>query len=136
MREGKEESFQYGMDSKFSANLQAIVEQYGDKAVLELGHILKARQADSEVVEEALLQLGMIDDSATQRTRLSILEESLKSDSVGRRDAAGLGIASMNDPSALPALRRALKRETSSRLKHDLHLVVEQLEQTQRCHDS
>ena len=80
--------------------------------------------------------MGLIEDSATHTTRLAVLEESLKSGLVGLRDAAGLGIASMGGPRALPALHKALDRETSSRLLYDLHLVVEQLDRTQQCQDS
>ena len=136
IRDGKHETFHYGMESEFSASLQSIVQKYGSEAVLELGHMLKKGEADPEVAQEALLQLGMIDDGTTHRIRLTVLEESLKADMVEVRDAAGLGIASMDDPSALPSLRHALQRETSIRLRHDLNLVVEQLEQTQQCRDS
>ena len=54
--------------------------------------------------------MGLIEDSATHTTRLAVLEESLKSGLVGLRDAAGLGIASMDDPAALPAPLKALDR--------------------------
>ena len=133
MREGREETFHYEMDSKFSTPAHWIVQKYGDKSVLELSRMLKKGQASTQ---EALLQLGLNEDSATHTTRLAVLEESLKSGLVGLRDAAGLGIASMGDPRALPALHKALDRETSSRLLYDLHLVVEQLERTQECQDS
>ena len=133
MREGREETFHYEMDSKFSTAVHWIVQKYGDESVLKLSRMLKKGQASTQ---EALLQLGLIEDSATHTTRLAVLEESLKSGLVGLRDAAGLGIASMDDPRALPALHKALDRETSSRLLYDLHLVVEQLERTQQCQDS
>ena len=42
----------------------------------------------------------------------------------------------MDDPRALPALHKALDRQTSSRLLYDLHLVGEQLERIQQCQDS
>ena len=136
MREGREETFHYEMDSKFSTAAHWIVQKYGDESVLKLSRMLKKGQASTEVAQEALLQLGLIEDSATHTTRLAVLEESLKSGLVGLRDAAGLGIASMDDPRALPAPHKALDRETSSRLLYDPHLVVEQLERTQQCQDS
>ena len=107
MREGREETFHHEMDSTFTTAVHWIVQKYGDESVLELSRMLKTGQASTQ---EALLQLGLIEDSATHTTRLAVSEESLKSGLVGLRDAAGLGIASMDDPAALPAPLKALDR--------------------------
>ncbi len=76
MREGREETFYSEMDSKFSTAAHWIVQKYGDKYVLELSRMLKKGQASTEVAQEAqeaLLQLGLIEDSATHTTRLAVL---------------------------------------------------------------
>jgi hypothetical protein len=73
LREGREETFYFEMDSKFSTAAHWIVQKYGDKYVLELSRMLKKGQASTEVAQEALLQLGLIEDSATHTTRLAVL---------------------------------------------------------------
>ena len=70
MREGREETFYSEMDSKFSTAAHWIVQKYGDKSMLELSRMLKKGQASTQ---EALLQLGLIEDSATHTTRLAVL---------------------------------------------------------------
>ena len=71
MRQGREEPFHYEMDSKFSTAAHWIVQKYGDESVLKLSRMLKKGQASTQ---EALLQLGLIEDSATHTTRLAVLE--------------------------------------------------------------
>ena len=63
MREGREETFHYEIDSKFSTAVHWIVQKYGDESVLELSQMLKKGQASTEVAQEAFLQLGLIEDS-------------------------------------------------------------------------
>ena len=70
MREGRDETFHYEMDSKFSTAVHWIVQKYGDESVLKLSRMLKKGQASPQ---EALLQLGLIEDSATH-TRLAVLK--------------------------------------------------------------
>ena len=135
-RDGSQEVFEYGMESVFSRTLDALIRRHSNDAVAELGRILVQEQADLEVKEEALLRLGSIEHNPTHQSRLWLLTKHLQSDLVSVRDAAALGIAAMDDPSAIPYLRYAVQVEKSDRLRRDLQLVLDQLVDTRGCQTS
>ncbi len=135
-RDGSQEVFEYGMESVFSHTLDSLIRRHSNDAVAELGRILVQGQADLEVREEALLRLGSIEHNPTHQSRLWLLTKHLQSDLVSVRDAAALGIAAMDDPSAIPYLRYAVQVEKSDRLRRDLQLVLDQLVDTRGCQTS
>ena len=59
-----------------------------------------------------------------------MLTASLKHDEPRIRDAAGLGLSFLDDPSALPALLEAHSSESQRWLRDGLGMVIAQLEQT------
>jgi HEAT repeat protein len=87
-------------------------------------------QVNAEVASEAMRWLGHIDHPITYRSRLHLLERSLHNSSARVRDGAGLGLASLDDPHAIPYLKQAIEREQYQELRHDLKQVVIQLEST------
>ena len=135
-RDGSEEVFEYGMESRFSRTLDSIVRSYSNDAMVEMESILAQADISLDVREECLLQLGAIEHNPTSQSRLSLLIDHLWSEQVGVRDSAALGIASMDDPSAIHPLQHAVQVEKSDRLREDLQLVLDQLMATQNCPDS
>ena len=126
-RDGSEEVFEYGMESKFSRNLNCIIKSYSNDAVVELEMMLAYAYISLDVMEECLLQLGAIEHKPTSEGRLSLLIDHLRSNYIGVRDCAALGIASMDEPSAIQPLQHAVRVEKSDRLQEDLQLVLDQL---------
>ena len=124
----REEVFEDGIMSQLANGLIYLIEAYGEIAVQELARRSVANQIDNEVASEALQWMGRINYKASHKMRLWLLERSLFSNSLHIRDSAGLGIASLNDPAAIPSLRRAILQEKVLALREDLEQVLNQLE--------
>lgn len=79
------------------------------------------------VAEEALRQVGCMNDKKTHSARRSLLEHSLESPDMRIRDAASIGIETMEDPAAIPALKRAIENEQVGWLRQYLEDIMNQL---------
>jgi HEAT repeat protein len=125
----RDEYFEDGMENSLSHGLAALVETYGDTGELkvELTYWILLGKATPYVVSEALRCLGRITHAPSNRYRRWLLERCLESPSAIIRDAAGLGLAYLDDPQSIPALAEAVKRETDDELRDDLRQVLEQL---------
>ena len=122
-----DEVFEDGMISHFSDELHHIVQKHGDRAVERLGAVICAADTPIRVAEEALRQVGYMNDKKTHSARLSLLEHSLESPDMRIRDAASIGIEVMEDPAAIPALKRAIENEQIGWLRQYLEDVTNQL---------
>jgi hypothetical protein len=124
----KEQDFEDGMESEFSRSLVSLVRKYGN-AVMEIvaGFIIYER-VNAEVASEALRWLGRMDDPTSYHFRRWLLERSLGCSSAIVRDGAALGLASVDDPHAIPYLRQAILRENYTELSEDMEQVLAQLE--------
>ena len=129
-RNSLDETFEDGMDSSFGDSLNRIVLAYGRPAIHAL-RIVMRMNADGEVVEEALRQIGRMKDVRTHYHRLALLEHKLASPNSRTRDAALIGIESMDDPAAIPSLQRAISREKYGRLQQNIKAVLVQLQNAQ-----
>jgi hypothetical protein len=65
---------------------------------------------------------------------LWLLEKCLESSSIFVRDGAILGIASLDDPFAISAVRKAIEKEACEGLRQNMQAVLQQLEETAKCH--
>lgn len=126
-RRGVEERFEDGMESGFSKELESLVRRYGSVSRDVLSRLLQGGNLSASVWAEALRCLGRIDDPNSREARLWVLEKGLTSRSPLVRDGAALGIASMDDPSAIPYLQRAIEAETVRELRADMLEVLAQL---------
>ena len=131
VREAADEVFFDGMESVFSQHMNSAIGEYGDAAVHAIQRLLSSRKADAETAGEILRQMGSIGDPPTHRSRLNILTDQLKSPDPRIRDAASLGLAALDDPTAIGEVQKALASESSSRLRGNLRLVLDQLQLTQ-----
>jgi hypothetical protein len=131
-RAAREESFEDGMDSHFSTRLMEIVQfnEANTEALIQVIVEKLNEEFSPDVISEALGTLGRINYPPTHTRRLWILAHSLNAKSAHVRDSAALGLASMDDPSALPYLQQAIDAEPIADLKQDMMQVLEQLQNT------
>lgn len=122
------EEFEFGMDSQFSLSLAALFDAAPFDAVEVLDTVLNASKKNTDVLIEALRQIGLIEHSPTRPARSRMLIQYLQNKNVRIRDAACLGLAGLDDPSAIPAMRIALNKETSNVIKELMGQVITQLE--------
>jgi HEAT repeat protein len=129
--------FEDGVESEFSRAFSTLVHLYGNTAVSAAESLLSSPSTNIEVGIEAAHGLGEIDHPRSLRYRRSLLERLLlTAPSVRLRHGAAAGLASMDDPSSLPAVSEAYACESNQRLRQYLQLVVEQLERTRACRTS
>ena len=126
----RSEVFEDGMESEFSRHLVRLVDRFGNIAVRGIGAMIPEGNTNPEVVGEALRWLGLMEDPSTYRNRLRVLERSLQSPHVQVRDGAGLGLAALDDPEAIPYLEQAIEREQDLEMLQDLTQVLRQLRDT------
>jgi|APSaa5957512622_1039677.scaffolds.fasta_scaffold60047_2 hypothetical protein len=127
------EEFETGMDSNFSQDLGDVIYEFKNIALATIAYIIRDGKSDISVISEALRTLGDLEEPITHRNRLKLLELALTSDSSYVRDAASLGIASMDNPEAISKIKQAIEIEKNRELKKDLLLVLTQLEETKQC---
>jgi hypothetical protein len=125
---GKEEEFEDGMESHFSRRILSLVDQYGDVAVGKIRNLILKGDVHAEVAGEALRWLGRMEHPPTYWGRRSLLEDALSCAAPLARDGAVLGLAFMDDPHAMPYLRKALSEEPFPELRGDMQQVKQLVE--------
>lgn len=116
--------FEDGVANEFSKKLNMYIKKYGNSFINKLIPIFLNETANDEILSEALRWIGRIDSSDTHEKRLWLLEHCLFSSSPTLRDGATLGLASMNDPSAITFLKEVIKKETIKELLLDMKDVL------------
>jgi hypothetical protein len=130
-----DEVFFDGMESRLSFGLKHLLAVGGNSGIQAIRFQMDSGSVNAEAVGEILRVLGDFDDRRTQCSRLSLLLDCLKSPDSRIRDAASIGIASLDDPSALLDVEDAAEKEPFEELRKDLQLVVDQL-RAGRCQSS
>ena len=125
---GKREHFEDGMESRFSCSLTEFILENGDAGVHIVGGLIYSGSVNVGVGEEALRWIGHMEHPETYSSRIFWSERCLFSAHPRIRDAAGLALASMDNTTAIPALKRAIGYESHTILKSDLQQVLDQLE--------
>lgn len=125
--DSSDEIFMDGMESRLSAGLKHLIGIAGRFAVSEIRSLMDSGELDIETIGEILRVLGAYDDQASHTSRLSILLDYLESHDPRIRDAALLGLASLDDTSAICALKKALEKEPVAELREDLQEILRQL---------
>ena len=128
-----EEEFEDGMESEFSRTLISFIIEHGNNSIEILAPIFMNEKANAEIISEALRWIGRIEHPETKNIRLWLLERCLFCSSPLVRDGAILGLASMNDPTAIYFLRKAISKESIKELREDMKDVMFQLE---ACEDA
>ena len=128
----KDEEFEDGMDSSFSAVLDTVINRYGNSAVKTIADILTLPGIGSGVITETLRQLGNIGHKPSRQPRKEILLTYLKREELKFRDAAVLGLGGLDDPTAIPKLHEAFEHEPHGLIRRKIQAVLTQLELTYR----
>ena len=124
----KDQHFEDGMESEFSRELTTLIAAYGNMTVQELAYLVLSEKVNAEVASEALRWLGNMPHGASCHFRLWLLERSLLCSSPMVRDGAILGLASLDDPRAIPYIKRAIEPEQCEALRKNMEQVLVQLE--------
>ncbi len=127
-----DEEFESGMISDFSKELCSIINSHDKNAMEIISYLFLYRKINPVVMSEALRWLGRIEQEESHPYRLWLLEKNLESSLIYVRDGAISGVAALDDPSAIPAVRRAIEKETCRELCDDMKAVLEQLEETSK----
>ncbi len=130
------EEFEDGMDNEFIEELRLYILKYGTKAIDAIANIIANGSVKPLVIFEALRWLGSITPTCAYRSRLLLLERSLRSPSRWIRDGAALGLASMEDVSSIPDLRNAIDKEKIQDLRKDMETVLHHLEHIAQCQNT
>lgn len=124
--------FEDGIHTAFSRALVRLVELLGNSAVEVVASVILREKVNPTVAAEALKWISHIDQRKSYAFRLWLLEKSLRSSFPIVRDAALLGVASLDDQHSIPAINDAISRETCPELREDLIQVLKQLDP--QCH--
>lgn len=124
-QEYQHEVFVSGMDSYLSYVARRSVADFGSIAISPIRELIKDEEVDFEVRIELLKELGRIDNHRAISARLKVLYEGLYSYDVRIRDAAALGIESIDDLSLVDG--RAIEEALESEVDDDLHSYLEYL---------
>jgi hypothetical protein len=130
----REEYFEDGMDTAFSRDLISLVKREGHLAVEVISRLVLGGNAEPAVIAEALRWIGRIEDFPSLAQRLWLLERCLANTDPQIRDGAILGLASFDDPRAMPYVQEALRREGYPEIRLDLEHLIAQLHVTKQCH--
>lgn len=123
-----EEEFEDGIETSFSKKLQFFIKKHGNDGIGVLALIFINEKVNAEIISEALRWIGRLEHPETEYFRLWLLESSLFCSSPFIRDGAILGLASLNDPAAIPFIRKAIDKEPIRELQEDMKEIVSQLE--------
>jgi len=128
-REGQDEVFEYGVESRLTRVLDSMTAEYGGLGVRAIGDVLASGAATDEVACEVLRHLGPMTDSQTRLDRLRILLQQLHhSTSPRRRYAAAVGLADMSVPDAIAALEMASRNDTNDDLRTRFRRLIDLLD--------
>jgi len=116
-----------GMPNSINERLPDLLIRHFGTVIPALVAMIEKGLASPIVAAEALKELGRVRDAVSHASRLGALERALASPSPMTRDGAGLGLARLKDPSAIPYLRDSITREPHAELKADLQLVINEL---------
>jgi hypothetical protein len=127
------DQFDAGAESQLGRDVQEFVRRHPVSGPEALRDAILAGNIASEAAWEALRWLGCMEHPQSRAARLRLLENCLQSSSATARDGAALGLAAIDDPHAIPALREAIAAERIPELREDLRQVLTQLEATAQC---
>ena len=128
LERAREESFEDGVESQLHRDLTYLIRQHGTEVIETLIKGVQSGSIQAEVASEVLRCIGDTDSNGTRADQLRVLEHGLFAESGYVRYGAAIGLAHLNDPTALRSLRSAAQRETIPAQKHLIEQVIDQLD--------
>ncbi|MCY3778917.1 MAG: hypothetical protein OXG78_01285 [Chloroflexi bacterium] len=120
-----------GMVNDFSLELERLIRNHGKSALDSIQRYILQERTTTYLAMEALKYIGNFRIDALHHQRRKMLERCLRESRFAWvRDGASLGLSFMDDPLSIPALKKAIQRESNQELKEDLIEVLEQLQET------
>jgi len=116
-----------GMYNPVNERLPDLVARDFEAVIAALWSVIAAERTTPIIAAEVLKELGGLRNATSHARRRWVLERALRSPWPFTRDGAGLGLARLGDPNAIPALRRAAENEPSAEIRSGLHLVIDEL---------
>jgi len=114
-----------------ASDMQELLITHGNKALEQIRRIVTGRTLSTDATALVLRLLGEASESESHNSRRKFIEDVLLSArSPVIKDAANVGLASMDDPKAIRSLRTAISSEKSLLLKKLLRQTLNQLETT------
>jgi hypothetical protein len=116
-----------GMPNAITEHLPALIARGTTAVIAALASAINTGRVTPSIAAEVLKELGRLRDTASHASQRWVLEKALFSPLPFVRDGAGLGLARLGDPRAIPTLRKAIQSELHLQTKADLQFVVEEL---------
>ena len=123
-----EEQFEAGMESRFSRVLQQLYARDPNAVLQSLRAKLIGNNAGPEVLAEMLQWTSRQEESTLRDLVVNLLSTGLNNTSPLVRDAAALGLACLDEDTAIGYLKRAIEKERVTELHKDLEDLVHSLE--------
>jgi hypothetical protein len=117
-------TFEDGKLNPFYTGIDRLVMKFGEEALNIIQGIISLSTFNAEIICATLRCLGTIDDEITHDLRLSILLESLNNKAAKIRDSASLGLVTLKDSKALPALIAARNKEKVKELRKSYDKII------------
>lgn len=118
-----------GMPNAITERLPGLVARDFNAVMPALTSMVEGGRTQPIIAAEVLKELGRDRNAASHAGRLWILERALSQSCPFIRDGAGLGLARLGDPSAIPYLLRAAENEPDAQIRADLQLVIDELQE-------
>ena len=121
----RREIIEDGMSNSVTENLPELIARDFSSVIPALVSAIEMQRTTPIIAAEVLKTLGRLQNPASHALRRWALERALTLTSPFIRDGAGLGLARLADPGAVPYLRRAAESDPQTR--EDLQLVIDEL---------
>jgi hypothetical protein len=121
-----------GMYNAINERLPGLIARDFKAVIPALMSVIEGGRTTPIIAAEVLKELGRLRNDASHASRLWVLERALNQPSPYIRDGAGLGLAALGDPNAIPYLRRAVENDPNAQTRADLQLVIDELSEKMR----
>jgi hypothetical protein len=121
--------FEDGMDNELFKSVRFLIYQFGIRAINAIIRLIIYMLIPPKYAAEVLRAVSSINKDFLYNERLWLLERCLKNSSSKVRDAAAVGLATLEDSTSIPYLEDAIQSERNIDLRNDLQLVRDLLEQ-------
>ena len=132
-----EDDFEPGFVSPLEREFCDLIASHGYKAIIAMQGELQANRAATSALAEMVRVFGRIREDSTAKARYEACVYALRHHpELTVRDAAALALCDLEDPSAIPALREAAKKETNALVRTSHFKIADWLELLPACRPS
>ena len=107
-----------------------LIDRSSKQVIRALTGLINRQELNSNLICEALVSIGRLQDENTKSDRFDLLVTLLDHPAPIVRDGAIMGLSFMDNTKAIPYLRRSLMKETVRTLKGNIEIAIKDLETT------